>query len=291
MSTKVGVPDVNRWLSNRRLAIVLTFIVLSLLLGWLNDLSPLFWSLLLVVAMTALAAAALSRKLLASQEARFSQLLQSTERNIASSQQHLLTDLNSWMVLNQRFPAVEAPLSSASMRPANISALIDLIQRSNAKLVVELGCGVSTVYLASCLKKYGNGRLVSFEHDPSWAEQCRFYLATHGLTEQAEIRVAPLTSCQCLGQHVDWYDLADQVGDLQHIDLLVVDGPPASVQSGARTPALESFYPLLNDTGVVFLDDGIRPGERRTVQQWLEAFPELEAQLYRSSTGYWLLSR
>jgi hypothetical protein len=55
-----------------------------------------------------------------------------------------------------------------------------------------------------------------------------------------------------------------------HVDLLVVDGPPAHVpgQGRHRAPAPAAFGPRLTETATVILDEVNRPGERDVRSCW-----------------------
>ena len=191
-------------------------------------------------------------------------------------------------------PAEVLPASSFSMRAANLEALADILLRHRPRLVVELGSGLSTLLIANRFKTAGNGgRLVAFEHDERWAELCRYYLLANGLDGIAEIRTVPLTRRSALGCEVPWYDLPTAPSDLDRIDLLVVDGPPAGDprHAAARAPALEVFYPRLSPEARVFLDDTDRTGERAVVDAWVESFPEFHPRFARTLSGYCVLER
>lgn len=55
--------------------------------------------------------------------------------------------------------------------------------------------------------------------------------------------------------------------------MLIIDGPPANVNSCARYPAGPLLLPLLTKNAVVFLDDADSPDEREIVAAWQNEYP------------------
>lgn len=206
---------------------------------------------------------------------------------------HTIANVEATLTLRHRFPGVYMPSSLYSMIPANLAGVIELLDRQQPQTIVELGSGISTLYVASWLKARGTGRLITFDHDEHWAELCREHLVRLGLEQYAEIRVAPLREQQFPDGARAWYDLEGQAADLTAVDVLLVDGPPGGGNgvNTARLPALRAFHDKLSPNAVVFLDDGHRAGERKVVQSWTAAFPEFTAVNFNTATGYWLLTR
>lgn len=139
------------------------------------------------------------------------------------------------------------------------------------KLVVEFGSGVSSVIIARCLQLNGGGRLLSFDHDPGFAELTRRRLARAGVA--GEVQAAPLRHGHD-GYGGSWYGH----GELPDgIELLVIDGPPAwrEEQAESRGSAAPAAFAKLAPNGVVLLDDAARPGERRVAARWRREFPDI----------------
>jgi predicted O-methyltransferase YrrM len=169
-----------------------------------------------------------------------------------------------------------APMPSSgdfALNPTDLLDLLHLVERRRPALVLELGSGTSTVWLAYALERLG-GRLVSVDHDPVYAERTRAALAAHGLDGVAEVRTAPLAQVVVGDEAYRWYAL-DAFRDLQDVDLLLVDGPPEATGPAARFPALLMLESRLSRTATVVLDDANRPQETEALRRWTETVPGL----------------
>jgi predicted O-methyltransferase YrrM len=169
-----------------------------------------------------------------------------------------------------------APMPSSgdfALNPTDLLELLYLVDERRPELVVELGSGTSTVWLAYALEKFG-GRLVSYDHDAGYAARTRALLAAHGLEAVAEVREAALRPVSVDGADQQWYD-TEQMQDLSDIDLLLVDGPPESTGDQARFPALPVLASRLSPTATVILDDANRDGEQEALRRWTESVPGL----------------
>lgn len=137
---------------------------------------------------------------------------------------------------------------------------------------------------ASCVRRHGSGRIISFEHMEKFAGITRDMLATRGLQQHATVHIAPLTE-QTFGSHTgQWYSLP--AAELpESIDILFVDGPPRTVATLARYPALPALYGRLAKGAVIFLDDGKRTDEQDIAALWLKEYPDLEPVYLRTRSG------
>jgi predicted O-methyltransferase YrrM len=159
-----------------------------------------------------------------------------------------------------------APMAS-SENPTDLLGLLHLVERRRPTVVVELGSGTSTVWLAYAVQRY-DGRLISLDHDIRYADKSRIQLHAHGLDAVAEVRDAPLNQIDVQDTEYDWYD-PDALEDIERIDLLVVDGPPDSLGPFARYPALAALKPKLAPDATIVLGDVSRDDGQETVRRWL----------------------
>ncbi|MDT4907325.1 MAG: hypothetical protein QOI69_566 [Pseudonocardiales bacterium] len=151
------------------------------------------------------------------------------------------------------------------MRPAGLVLVCnDIVQRGRTR-IVECGSGISTVILARLLRERGDGATItSLEHDAGWAALVTDMLRRESLGDVAQVVHAPLEGDPA------WYARSALAETPDHVDLLVVDGPPAHAAGHGlrRAPALGAFAPRLTRTATVVLDDVNRPGEREVLTGW-----------------------
>lgn len=156
--------------------------------------------------------------------------------------------------------------SEGAMTPAGLAAVCAAVAGRHRRRIVECGSGFSTLVLARLLHTRG-GRLVSLEHDRTWATRVRSNLAAAGLAEIAQVALAPLEPHPLARDGLQWYAQRALRSLPRRIDLLLVDGPPAF------EPEIElSSYPALAERlapdATVVLDDIDRRGELRTLEAW-----------------------
>jgi predicted O-methyltransferase YrrM len=196
--------------------------------------------------------------------------------------------------IKQTFRQLEAMQNLGAVLPANdvlpatrgwaaspdlLVVLVDLVKTGRPSLVVECGSGVSTLWLALAMRRFEiNGRIIALDHDPVFGGQTRDFLARHDLRDLAEVRDAPLESFSLEGETYSWY-ATGAWEDLTGIDLLFVDGPPATTGHQARYPALPLLSGSLSPAATVVLDDLVVPDMQKVLQRWLDAYPEFSSEL------------
>jgi len=221
--------------------------------------------------------AVLAERVAALEEASRSQQVASQISKANKSQTReieALLQLHGWVETNEPMP----PSGPWAMNPQGLLTLYGLVRRNRPRVVLELGSGTSTVWLAYALAANGPvgnngagtlGRLVSIDHEPDYAAQSRQLLSQHAdNVAPAEVRYAPLEPWQIGGEHFDWYS-RDSISDLTVIDMLIVDGPPSGTGPLARYPAVGALLDRLADGAVVVLDDATRGDERATAERWM----------------------
>lgn len=186
-------------------------------------------------------------------------------------------------------PALPLPEMRAwAGSPDLLKKIAEVVLMDRPALVVEASSGVSTLVIAYCLKQLGRGKVVSLEHDATYAAASERLVAFHGLQDIATIVHAPLKEVVLADRTWLWYD-SDRLRMDAPIDLLVVDGPPDSIQPLARYPAV----PLLNNQfrkgSKVILDDSNRRDETEIVARWVREFG-LSAESFAMEKGACILS-
>lgn len=163
------------------------------------------------------------------------------------------------------------PMRLWAASPDFVTIIFSYIRQCHPQVIVEAGSGVSTLLSAYLLKTQQNGRIYSLEHDTKFAQVSEARLVNHHLTDYASILHAPLQSVALKGTSWQWYDPA-QLSMVDKIDLLVIDGPPRTIQKLARYPALPLLFDKLNSGAHIIIDDYQRPDEQAVVKRWLDEF-------------------
>lgn len=182
------------------------------------------------------------------------------------------------------------PSTSWSAAPDLLALIAATVAEHGPTCVVECGSGTSSLVGGYALERNGGGRLISLDHDAEFAAQTAAHVERHRLGDVVKVRVAPLTEADVAGGRAAWY-APEAWADLDGIDLLVVDGPPANDDATARWPALPLLYDRLAPGAIVVVDDAGRPGEREIVRRWREAFPDLEATYHPTVKGTYVLRK
>lgn len=204
--------------------------------------------------------------------------LEGSASGMARLQRDQTREVEALLQLFRRFEP-RAPMPSSGRWALNATDLLELlflVDRTQSRLVLELGSGTSSIWLAYALEKM-DGRLVSLDHDAEFAARARWLLELHDLGRVAEVRHAPLRPLRIDGQEFTWYD-ADALSGVRDVDLLLVDGPPGSTGPDARYPALPVLEHRLSATATIVLDDADRPDEKNVLRRWTDAIAGLSRQ-------------
>jgi len=186
-----------------------------------------------------------------------------------------LQNLSAVLPANDVLPATRVWAAS----PDLLLVLVDLVIAERPSLVVECGSGASTLWLALAMRKFGiDGRIIALDHDPVFGSKTRGFLARHDVADLAEVRDAPLETFSLDGETYSWY-ARRAWEDLKGIDLLFVDGPPATTGHQARYPALPLLAGSLSPVATAVLDDLIVPDMQKVLRLWLDAYPEFDSEI------------
>jgi len=162
------------------------------------------------------------------------------------------------------------PWTKYAMQPLAIQIALNDIDLNHHLNVLELGSGVSTVFLAEYLYRY-SGKLMTVDHDKEWQLTVNGWMSA-GAAENTRMIHAPLVPNTFEFNPVRWYDmriLAAALKDLPPFDLLIVDGPPGFEPSDQFNRGLASLlFSNLTPGATVILDDIGRAGERTIAENW-----------------------
>lgn len=172
------------------------------------------------------------------------------------------------------------PFSGWALEPDFLLDIVLHIHSSKCEKIVECGSGVSTIVIGNLIKKRGYGHLYSLEHDPHWHRIVSEQISRGGLEEFVTQILAPLQEYPWGDSHVSWYaedPLRSALEGTDHLDLVVVDGPPSS-QDLSRVMALPFLRPWMDDHTLLVLDDARRQQEKAVLAEWARAF-DIEIEL------------
>lgn len=137
--------------------------------------------------------------------------------------------------------------------------------------VLELGGGTSTIWLGLAAKIAGNTKVISLEHDVSYANRTADLLSRHLLDEYVDVVHASLAPVSIEDVEYQWYDTNGLALAEGSVGCLFIDGPPGTGGVQARYPAYPLLEPYLADSSWVLLDDADREDEREIGQRWRAA--------------------
>lgn len=171
--------------------------------------------------------------------------------------------------------------------------LVREIALNRPRTIVELGSGVSTQLIGRLLKEAGEGKLYSLDHDATWAERTRRHIRASGLEDHVVVLDAPLAKQRFNDREFNWYQVPEALRQVNDIDLVIVDGPPQSLDPGGtpRYPALPAFLAQLSPKAMIYIDDARRPQEQEMIAQWHKDFPGFESRMIETVPGTCLFSK
>jgi predicted O-methyltransferase YrrM len=210
------------------------------------------------------------------------------DRRLADTSFQLYRQLEARYVLERLLEPVRPlpPLRGWALSPDIAVELVERVLARKARRILETGSGVSTLLFALAIQKSGgDGRVVAVEHDEQWAQHTRRLLEHHGCSEVAEVIHAPLAQVHVDGDPYDWYQSERLDAIPADIDLLLIDGPPASTGPRSRFPALPLLRHTLAPDARVFLDDAKRDDEQAIVGEWIERFGAEMVAMHRHEKG------
>ena len=197
--------------------------------------------------------------------------------------QYAQLDALSGLYYGLRPPKQFPVLAGWAASPDLLRYLYNLVRDEHRTAVIECGSGVTTLVMAYAMRELGTGKVVALEHLERFADRTRELLNDHGVSDWAEVHHAPLTEVKLDDETWTWYDLGRVPAG--PFDLLVVDGPPATVGESARFPAVPVLHDRLSHDAVVVLDDHDRPEERAIGKRWGKELPDWKPRHLKHDKG------
>ncbi|MGL4172844.1 MAG: hypothetical protein ACRCTR_02045 [Actinomycetota bacterium] len=208
-------------------------------------------------------------------ELRIKKQTESSFRSIES-----IIGLYAQLSVTQRMPPLEGAISAQLML-----ILVELLRQRRPQLIVKLGAGPSTIWLAAAIRQFGlNARLIVLEHDEVAVKASRALLSEHNLLPWVNVRHARLTVYQLPQGTWKWYE-RNVWADLRDVELLLLHSSVANIDGDGCFPAL----PLLRDTlakaSVVILGTGVIDADQRAGHHCIEELPHFFSLNLPEQTG------
>ncbi|NWN89635.1 MAG: class I SAM-dependent methyltransferase [Micrococcaceae bacterium] len=213
-------------------------------------------------------------------DSRIHKVARSTADHISQTVRHSTNEIEALLQIFSRFSDLKLPMPSTggwALDARSLAHLISIFEEKRPQRILELGSGTSTVWLAYLCRLYG-GKVVALDHLEEYLDQTRGTLKDHGLDSFVDARLAPLEEVSRDRGSYKWYALG-ALEDVENIDMVLVDGPPATTGKNARFPALPNVIDRLAPDATVILDDAHRPEEADIVDLWQSQFPEFTRQV------------
>ena len=189
---------------------------------------------------------------------------------IGKTQALLRAEAKALFALSSIAPRGYVPWPRPSLSPVTLATTLNEIVVNSRRSVVELGSGLSTIFLARVLKDYG-GTLWSVDQDPNWSRIVQDLAEREDVGHCLQMVVAPLALSSTSDFPGPWYDTSvlSKRCPPKGIDLLIVDGPGSDLEvPRIRYPARGFFSPRMSRACSVVIDDANRADERIDIQEW-----------------------
>jgi len=152
--------------------------------------------------------------------------------------------------------------------PDFLNKIIEIIIKQKPNFVLEASSGVSSVVIGLALKMNNYGKVISLEHDESFAEKTRSNIEVNDIKDISTVINCPINDCLIEEEIWKWYE-TEELSFIDKIDLLIIDGPPRTIQKLARYPAIPILYKHFSDNVVILLDDTKRLDETIIIEKWI----------------------
>lgn len=167
------------------------------------------------------------------------------------------------------------PTRGWHLRAEALRLLADIVAETRPRLVLELGCGSSTVVLArQCAGLGGEARVVSVEERPLFAARTSRVLRRHDLHDRVSFVVSPVVRTSIGRWSGFCYEMAEagiasaMAGS--RAELVLIDGPMSAwtMRGDCRYGTLPLIRRWLADGAIVLVDDANRRQERGIIERW-----------------------
>ncbi len=176
-----------------------------------------------------------------------------------------------------------------SAAPDFLNMVSEYCLSNKPQTIVECSSGTSSLVLSRCCQLNGIGHVYSLENGEEFVRQTKQQLDDFFLSEFCDVIHSPLQDISLGDEIYQWYTF-NKLPEAE-IDLLVIDGPPGFLQKNSRYPALPVLSKQMAEHCTIFLDDAAREDEQELVTQWLQMYPDFQAEYIDNERGCFILKR
>ncbi len=180
-------------------------------------------------------------------------------------------------IIHKLFPEFSyLPFTPFSLNPYTIIHILNDILLNDRKQIVEFGSGISTIIIAQFIKTNNlRTKILSIDNSKEWQTVINNKVKKYKASESLSLVNADLEKHNVhefmFKDNKVWYNnniLEEALDKLDHIDLVIVDGPSTSTSAYARYPSFLSVQSKLANSYCIFLDDTRRTAEREIIEKW-----------------------
>lgn len=215
-----------------------------------------------------------------------------SNKQLNNSQNHFYKQLEALFNLYEMldFNGILPRFRGWAISPDFATLIVKKILQNKPTNILECGSGVSTLVIAYALHKNEQGKLISLEHNPYYADKSLAEVSNHHLNSYVDFSVKDLKPYNLKNDDWHWYNIEELDHNLK-LDMVVIDGPPANVRDNSRFPALYALDNFIQPNGIVLVDDCNREGDNEVVQAWLSEFDNYEAEWIETEKGSCVLTK
>ena len=162
------------------------------------------------------------------------------------------------------------PITPWGISPTGIVQILNHITIYKPRVVLELGSGISTVYIAKLIAQNGlTTRFYSVDNDQAWMNGVGEWIRNEEAADHVRFVHAPLTSeLSYKGRQIRWYETRalDQTVQKDAVDFLIVDAPSGDLPYSRAGAFLYFAEEIASGTLSYFLDDAHRKEEKEIVE-------------------------
>ncbi|SDW99990.1 class I SAM-dependent methyltransferase [Thiocapsa roseopersicina] len=170
-------------------------------------------------------------------------------------------------------PLEETFWGPMTLLPRRVSCIIDAIEATPPKAVLEIGSGSSTILLAALAAKHGFS-IVSLENFKGSYERVKSLLAAIPRGSDVRLESVGFVRRRYPDQKRYWWYDVDLGRYDTDFDFVLIDGPSSTLVG--RNGGLPEIAPYLSPNNRIYVDDATGTHGLACLSEWKRYFPNLQ---------------